>query len=423
MEHLRRLFSLGVGVPRILLPSAGIDLHKWAVVACDQYTSQPEYWTEVEALVGDAPSTLRMIFPEIYLSEGSGRIERIHSEMENALSGGVLAPAREGWMLVRRDTESGSRLGLVLTVDLEKYDFLPDSDTPIRPTEGTILSRIPPRVAIREGGALELPHIMLLADDPQYTLIEPIYAKRDALQPCYDIPLMMRGGRLRGWFVPPDLLDGFADALEALWSDGNGLLFAVGDGNHSLATARQCWLNLRDTLDDTQRETHPARFAMTELVNLHDPALRFEPIHRVLFGVPPQETIDRFLQTANDTGLRPVLRAPGRGEDGLCFCWAEEECALAFTGRGDAMPLEVLQAFLDEVAASRDDADLDYIHGEAALRELSSRPHALGVLLRGMEKDALFPEIRENGVLPRKAFSMGDAHEKRYYMEARKILP
>lgn len=422
METTAMFAALGVAVPEIYLPAPAVDSFRWAVVACDQYTSQPEYWREVEETVGGAPSTLRLTFPEVYLREEASRIADIHRDMASYLRDGVFAPPRQGMVLVARETEHGTRLGLVLAVDLEQYDFMPGATCAIRPTEGTILERLPPRMRIRQGGALELPHVMLLADDPDMSLIAPLYQARETLEPCYDVALMMGGGRLRGWWAPEAAYPGIAQALAACRERGNGLLFAVGDGNHSLATARQCWLEIREGLSGQERANHPARWALVEVVNLHDEALHFAPIHRVLFGVNPIEAMAAWEKAAYEAGLAPQMHPEESGQAGLKMLSTQGEMPMAY-GRTESLPLAALQAFLDEYLRQHPQASIDYIHGDDAIRTLCRQPDTLGFLLEGMEKNQLFPYIAKQGVLPRKAFSMGEAHEKRYYMEARRIVP
>ena len=409
--------STGILPGEILLPRVGTDLSRWAVVACDQYTSQPDYWQAVEEYVGEAPSTLKIVFPEIYLSEGEARIRHIQAEMQSYLEGGTLQTAvRDGFVLVERTTPSGVRPGLVALLDLEQYDFLPGSKTLVRATEGTILERIPPRVKIRTGAPLESPHVMVLLDDPARTVIEPLLAERDQLRPLYDFELMQGGGHLRGWAVEGARVAGVADALEALLAQSDGLLAAVGDGNHSLATARQCWLNLRGTLSEAERATHPARYALVELNNLHAPALVFEPIHRVLFGVDAQAVREDFARWCASRGASV--------SEGGEIVWidASGERGVRLENAPSPLPVAVLQAFLDEWLAGHSGAEIDYIHGADVVRSLAERPDALGILLQPIDKGSLFPAIRQGGVLPRKTFSMGEAFEKRYYMECRKIL-
>ena len=409
--------SLPILPAEILLPREGVDPARWAVVACDQYTSQPDYWHAVEALVGSAPSTLKIVFPEVYLSEGEARIQRIQSEMRQYLADGTLVPAvTDGFVYLERTTPSGVRPGLVVRLDLEAYDFTPGADVPVRATEGTILSRIPPRVKIRTGAPLESPHVMVLLDDPDCTVIEPLGANKAALRPLYDFELMQGGGHLTGWAVEGDATTGVLQALDALFARSGGFLAAVGDGNHSLATARQCWLNLRDTLPEAARANHPARYALVELNNLHAPALVFEPIHRVLFGVDPLDVQERFADWC-----------AGRGaalEDGAEITWVtgEGETGARILHAPNPLSVAVLQPFLDEYLAAHPGAEIDYIHGADVVRQLAQRRDALGILLTAIDKRALFPAIRQGGVLPRKTFSMGEAFEKRYYMECRRIL-
>ena len=398
----------------ILLPQTGIDLERWAVVACDQFTAQPEYWRKARALVGEVPSALRLILPEAWLSEGEARTPAIHRAMEDYLERGLLVPAvKDGFVLVERRTPAGVRPGLVAALDLEAYDFTPGSKSLIRPTEGTVLERVPPRARIRAGAPVELPHVMMLIDDPGDTVIGPLYAQRDGLRKLYDFELMLGGGHLRGWAVEGGDVRGVFDAVDALAARADGLLYAVGDGNHSLAAARQCWLDLRGTLSEAEREDHPARFALVELVNLACPALEFEPIHRVLFGVDAVALMDEYRAYLKENGAYQ-----GEGDDLVAFDGAGHEWGLKSTEH----PLRLLQAFLDGYLARHPGARIDYIHGEDALRALVNRPDSMGIMPRAFDKSELFGYIRSHGVLPRKTFSMGEAAEKRYYMEARRII-
>ena len=398
----------------ILLPKAGIDLTKWSVVACDQFTAQPDYWERAEALVGDAPSALRLTLPEVWLSESEARIPAIHAAMKEYLASGVLETAvRDGFVLIERTTASGVRPGLIVALDLECYDFSRGSASLIRATEGTVLSRVPPRARIRAGAPVELPHVMMLIDDPACTVIEPLLARRETLRELYDFELMLGGGHLRGWAVEGEAVKPVFEAIDALNAKADGLLYAVGDGNHSLAAARQCWLDIRKTLTPEQRETHPARCALVELVNLSCPALQFEPIHRALFHVDPEALMAEY---------RAYLAAEGADEgegDDLIAFGADREWRFKST----LHPLRRLQAFLDGYLENHPEAEIDYIHGSDALRRLiDGRDDALGFMPRAFDKGELFGYIRAWGVLPRKTFSMGEAEEKRYYLEARRIL-
>ena len=454
----------------IYLPAEGIDLRRWAVVACDQYTSQPDYWRRVEAYVGTRPSTLHIVQPEIDLARAGARIPAIHRAMREYLSNGTLVRAvRNGFTLTERTTASGARLGLVAAVDLEEYDFTPGSGAMVRATEGTIRERIPPRLRIREGAPLECPHVMLLLDDPARTVIEPLHARLRETAPLCDFELMENGGRLRVWGVEGNALAPVSDALSALWERSDGFLYAVGDGNHSLATAKARWDALKPALSPGEAQTHPARYALAEIVNLHSPALAFEPIHRVLFGADMEDLVSAYRahlasrgmkltaveplsSRASGTkpaepssscacGMKPAEPSsfpasgmkPAEPSSSACGMTPTDEAELTFvSGNARAsyrvgnpenpLPVAVLQPFLDEYLHSHPAARIDYVHGAAAVESLCQTPHTTGVLLPAIDKSALFPAVRQGGALPRKTFSMGEPDEKRYYMECRKIL-
>ena len=399
---MTQLTAIGVCVPDILLPQ-GVDAAKWACIACDQYTSQPEVWLETEKIVGDAPSTLRIVLPEVWLDEADARIPAIHAHMRQYLST-VLTRSVHGFILTARTTQSGCRKGLMLAIDLEQYDFSQGSRSRVRATEGTILSRIPPRQKVRRGAPLESPHVMLLIDDRECTLIEPLYDRLHTAQPLYDAELHQGMGHLTGWAVQDaEGLAAVENALLALdAARGDAPLFAVGDGNHSLATAKACWEELKSTLSPEAQTNHPARYALVEVVNLYDPALTFAPIHRVLTGVDPE-------------ALRPLLRAASDGSTA---------CATLVTPQGEetlpGLPVHVLQPLLDAYLADHPDAAIDYVHGDDAARALGQRPGSCSLLLTTLDKLALFPAVAL-GPLPRKAFSMGQANEKRCYFECRAL--
>lgn len=398
----------------ILLPREGIDLSKWAVVACDQFTAQPEYWQAVERIAGDAPSALRVTLPEIWLSEAEARIPAIHRKMREYLNAGIWQTGvRDGFVLTCRKTGTGPRPGLMVCLDLDQYDFNPGSKSLIRPTEGTVASRVPPRARIRAGAPVELPHVMMLIDDPGHTVIEPLLERRSALRSLYDFELMQSGGRLRGWAVEGDDVKAVRSAIHALRENCGGLLYAVGDGNHSLAAAKQCWLDLRKTLTPQQRENHPSRFALVELVNLACHALVFEPIHRVVFHTDAEALMSAYTAFLKASGVEV-----GEGDDLIAF-----DQTHTWRFKSEQHPLRLLQAFLDCYLEGHPEAEIDYIHGEEALRALVARGDAVGFMPRAFDKAELFPYIRSWGVLPRKTFSMGEANEKRYYLEARRILP
>jgi hypothetical protein len=398
----------------ILLPS-GIDLQKWAVIACDQFTSQPDYWAEAQETVGGAPSTLGMIYPEAWLSQGDARIPRIHQAMRQALKG-VLAPATDGFVLVARQVSTGVRLGLIAPVDLEKYDYAPGSKALIRPTERTIPERIPPRMKIRLAAPLETPHVLLLVDDPEMTLLEPMYLTREVLRPLYSFDLMLGGGHVDGWAVEGAALETVEAALSGLYGKCGGFLYAVGDGNHSLATAKACWEALRPRLSPKQIETHPARYALCEIGNLFDPSLIFQPIHRAVFGT-----------SGADLSLDFIMWCRGRGV-GVTACDESSaqmyllDAPVKLVNAPDIPPVAILQPFLDEWLASHPDASVDYIHGSDALESLRLKG-AAGVKLTAIDKYTLFPGVHAGGSLPLKSFSMGEARDKRYYLECRALIP
>lgn len=408
-----------LAVDDIYLPADGIDMHKWAVVACDQYTSQPEYWHEVEQLVGDAPSTLKLIYPEAFLSEGDARIDAINSEMARYLDEGVIQPRIHGFILTERECEYGARVGLIAPVDLEAYDFSVGSRSPIRATEGTILERIPPRVRIRRGAPIELPHIMMLLDDALRTVIEPLYEMRESLSKVYDFELMQGGGHIRGWAVEGEAVEFVLGAMKELRERCGDIFIAVGDGNHSLATARQCWLDMRDSLTPEQREQHPARYALCELVNLHSEALVFEPVHRVLFGADMGQVLRDFSAWCERGGMR--MERGARAGHVFRFVNGRSDMTVTVSDPRHAIDVGTLQSFLDEWVKLHPEVSMDFVHGEQALRELAAREDCCGILLQPMNKANLFPAVEQGGALPRKTFSMGEAHEKRFYLECRRI--
>lgn len=416
--------SMGIQPCDLLLPAAHVDATLWACVACDQYTSQPEYWQSVSDQVGDAPSCMKLVLPECYLAETAQRVPRIHEEMRRYAEDGTIEKrVADGFVLVERTTASGKRLGLVCAADLEQYDFT-GAKSLIRPTEQTITSRLPPRLIIRREAPLELGHIMLLVDDPQQSLLEPLYARRSELPLLYDFPLMQGGGHLRGWAVTADTdkADIF-DALTVL-RDQLGpepLLFAVGDGNHSLATAKARWEELKPTLTPEEQVNHPARYAMVEVENIHDEALNFEPIHRIVTGVDPNALLQDWCDYCRARGMT-VNGIPTEGEQQITVLFDGFELSVAIGSPDGPLPVSTLQTYLDDFLAHHDGAQIDYIHGDDVLRSLAEAPGAIGFLLPPLDKSAFFPAVQELGILPRKTFSMGHAHEKRFYMECRGIV-
>lgn len=453
--------KLGVKVPEILLPADGTDLTKWAVIACDQYTSQPDYWQSVREVVGQSSSTLNLIFPEIYLKEEDRdeRINNINKTMALYLEQGVLQPQKPGFILVDRSTpHTPSRKGLLLAVDLECYDYSIGSQSLIRATEGTVLDRIPPRVKIRENAPIEVPHIMVLIDDPEKTLIESLYARKDHYRKLYDFDLMQGGGHITGWKVEDEeSLAMAANALEKLVGDvsqigdvsPSPLLFAVGDGNHSLASAKAHWENVKSSLKQCQQsqpqpaETsggipeHPSRYALVEVVNVHDDGLVFEPIHRVLFGIDRTKIQDQLIKAARriqlDTEIQlfdskeAVGAAMEMTKGGIAFILEGDYGLLTVKNPASSLEVGSLQSILDELVkisletGSVTNIEIDYIHGDQVVTELGSKAGSMGFFLPVMNKRDLFRTVKADGVLPRKTFSMGEAEEKRYYLECRCI--
>jgi hypothetical protein len=420
------LSECGVIAPEILLPE-NTAYDRWAVIACDQFTQDRAYWNMVEQTVGGAPSTLHITLPEIDLALADVRVPRIRTMM-NAYRQRVLTRRFTGFTLVRRTFGAKVRNGLVLAVDLERYDYAKGSQSLIRATEGTIVERLPPRMKIRRGACLECPHIMLLIDDPEKTVIEPLFEHADQLEKLYDFELMMGGGRAEGWGITDASHQAaIARALAKLAEperqkrrygdayDGQPLLFAVGDGNHSLATAKACWEELKPSLSQRERETHPARFALAEVCNLHDAGLHFEPIHRIVLGVDPGRALEDF--------ARYLKENEGAGGTQSFAAMLGRESAKVVTARAPhALHAGSLQGWLDGYIANLDGAEVDYIHGEAEVRALAaSREDALAFLLPAIDKNSLFAGVMRDGALPRKTFSMGEAREKRYYLECREI--
>lgn len=410
----------------ILLPDfSQTDGTRWATVACDQYTSEPAYWQAADALVGDAPSTLRMILPEVYLHEANERIPKINSTMSQMLHR-VLQNYPHAMIAVSRTQSNGTvRRGIVGAVDLECYDYRAGSHSLIRATEGTVLERIPPRVAIRRDAPLELPHAMLLIDDPEQTVIEPILAACEPHKPLYCFDLMLGGGSIRAHLLSDTEQETVKLALKALITpqalterygsaDAAPLLFAVGDGNHSLAAAKATYEEIKEKLGENAAKNHPARYALTEIVNLHDAALEFEPIYRVAFGVNPHALWDEFC--AFTTALHGTA-APQT----VCAIMQDGEYCCTVPHPVQQLTVGTLQAFLSDYTERHQTAKVDYIHGEEALRALAEKENAIGFLFEGMRKDELFRTVICDGALPRKTFSMGHAQDKRYYVECRKI--
>lgn len=434
MDLHAALARVGVRVPDILLPRSGTDLNAWAVVACDQFTSQPDYWQQVAEVVGDQPSALNLIFPEVYLDEPDPerRIASINAAMRRYVADGLFESKPATMVLVRRETSHGAvRWGLMLALDLEHYSWESGARTLIRATEGTILDRLPPRVQVREDAAIELPHIMVLISDDGGRVIEPLATDTHRLTQLYDSELMLGGGRVTGWAVnAADDLSKVAAALGALRAKldpENPLLFAMGDGNHSFATAKSIWENIKSSLTADQFENHPARYCLVELENIHDPGLEFEPIHRVLFGIE-RAVFERALATqcadfsrTATTDLADVLAQIEHQEDQrFGYVDADGVAVYVLDAPAASIAAGTLQRVIDSLV-DQGAADVDYIHGADVTDELGRRSGNLGLLLPSVPKDAFFASIVADGALPRKTFSLGEAEDKRYYLEARRL--
>ncbi len=392
----------------ILLPEC-VNMEKWSVVACDQYTAQPEYWNGVAEFVGDSPSTLNLVYPEAFLSEGDARIEKINNAMKDYLSKNIFSPLKSSLIYVERTMNSGKiRRGVVGAVDLEEYDFSKGSKSAIRATEGTIIERIPPRVKIRENAPLELPHVLLLFNDENDYIIGRI----EKTKPLYDFDLMEGGGHIAGWHISGDDADAILGRIEKFSKTApDNLVFAVGDGNHSLATAKTCWENLKKTLSEEEQKNHPARFCLVEIENIHDKALEFEPIHRVVFGV----SLDQMLADLGEY-YETSEYVSGISQELVLVSGKRTETVQVLNPSSN-LTVGTLQKFLDDKGY-----DLDYIHGDDVVRKLSDRSDAVGFILPCPKKSELFETVILDGALPRKTFSMGEANEKRFYLEAKKIV-
>ena len=407
----------------ILIPQ-GIDFTKWSVVACDQYTSQPEYWKEVEDIVADAPSSLNITFPEVYLAEGDKRIEKINKTMHSYIKANLFKTYPQSLIYTERRIGNKVRKGIVGAVDLEEYDFQKGSQSQVRATEGTVLERIPPRVKIRENAPLELPHVMLLIDDSKCEIIESLANLKAGMEKLYDFDLMQGGGHLSGYLIPDNTADNIISQLEALSQQENfnkrynitgkkPLTYAVGDGNHSLATAKTCWENLKHNLSPEEIKNHPARYALCELENVHDSALEFEPIHRVVFNVNPKDLLENMKRFYK-------ISAGGNNAQKIDYITEKGEGSIYIENPKSQLAAGTLQEFLDEYLKTHS-GTIDYIHGDNVCRKLGSKPGNIGFLLPSMEKSQLFLGVIKDGALPRKTFSMGEAFEKRFYFEAKMI--
>lgn len=408
----------------ILLPK-NADMTKWSVVACDQYTSEPEYWSDVEKIVGDSPSTLQLTLPEIYLEESDveKRIENINSNMEKLLNEDFFKEYKDSMIYLERTQNDGKvREGLMGIVDLEGYSYEVGSNTPIRATEKTVIERIPPRVKIRENASLELPHIMILIDDDKKEIIESLKTKVTEEDVVYDFDLMKNGGHIKGYLLNNETMDEVDERLKCLADkdyfenkygvkDKGILLFAMGDGNHSLATAKACYENLKKEIGEKALSSK-SRYALVELVNLHSDALEFEAINRVIFNTDKDKLLNSLKEyyTINKEGNGQEFRVV---TDSIDEAWYIENPK-------SNIAVGSIQMFLDDYLKDNV-GKIDYIHGEDVTKSLASKDNNVGFIFDAMAKEDLFKTVILDGALPRKTFSMGHANDKRYYLEARKI--
>lgn len=402
-----------VKVPKILLPKKGIDMEKWATIACDQFTSTPEYWERLVAFVGDSPSTLKLTCPEIYLSRDvSGEVKKVQAEMRKYLDEGIF-DEREGFVLVERQVGKDYRIGLMAAIDLDAYDWH-RVRTPIRATEDTLMERLPVRISIRKGAEIEAPHAIILMDDREKDIIEPLYAARDGFEKLYDFELNMGGGHIRGWLVPrlreQEILDKIAALntpelqIEKYGSDA-GIMLAVGDGNHSVATAKVCYEELKQSLTGEQQKTCPARYMLVELVNLHGGGMEFSPIHRY-FKVRDDEFVAKLKASLYGDGRLKIMY---KGGEEYIKCPENAGTAITEIQR-------LVEAYIKETGA-----EIDYVHDVIHLKECVDKSDGMGIVMPAFSRSDLFGYVVNVGNLPKKAFSIGEAEHKRYYLECRKI--
>lgn len=410
----------------ILIPQ-NIDFTKWSVVACDQYTSELGYWQDVKDIVSGSPSTLNIIFPEVYLEDGNSeeRIEKINAVMEEYLSDSLFREYKDTLIYVKRTQSDGKvRHGIVGKIDLEEYDFSKGSQSKVRATEGTIIERIPPRQRIRINAPLEVPHILILIDDREKTVVEPLEAQAESFEKLYDFDLMKNSGHIEGYRVTEQAKNNILSAIEKLGDktafeqkygvkDKGVLMFAAGDGNHSLATAKTCWDTIKKELSLEEIENHPARYALVELMNIHDSALEFEPIQRVIFDTDPEKLLTALADHYNAS-------YEDNGGQRIDYTYQGNEGSIYITETSSNLPVGTLQKFLDEYL-TENGGKIDYIHGNDVVRMLAKEPDTIGFMVDAMEKNDLFATVIKDGSLPRKTFSMGEAADKRFYLECKKI--
>ena len=427
-----KLASCGMAVPEILMPEKGIDHSKWAVIACDQFSSDKEYWENVKHHVSNSPSTLNLILPECYLVESDTRVPEINKTMRSYLDKGILKQAGKGFVYLNRSTPwVQSRRGLMVALDLEDYSYEKGVECQIRPTEGTVLERLPVRAAIRQNAVLDIPHILVLFDDPEDKIFSLLEEKKIEMTELYNFDIPENGGHLNGLMASDAaLIEKLADLFTELKAESD-FLFAVGDGNHSLGAAKQLWEKIKKEGGEDIMN-HPARWALVELENIHDSGLNFEPIHRVLFKLDTEsfmkelkafsgftvkeaDSLDSMKELVNGLSSKAGMHGTGILLDGKHYLLEMENSSVSLAS-------EAFHAFLDPWLKKNEETEIDYIHGDDVLTDLSSSKGNIGFYLPGIDKSSFFSQISAKGPMPRKTFSIGEAEEKRYYLESRKII-
>lgn len=408
----------------ILLPK-NTDMTKWSVIACDQYTSEPEYWKEVEGIVGNEPSTLKLTLPEIYLnnSDVNEKIAKIDDYMNELVNQDFFTEYKDAMLYIEREQSDGKvREGLIGIIDLEAYSYESGSQSLVRATEKTVIERIPPRMKVRENALLELPHIMILIDDEKKQIIENLKNTVNDSDKLYDFDLIKNGGHIKGYKLNNSTIENITKQIEALGEkeyfekkynvkDKGILLFAMGDGNHSLATAKACYEKIKETMSEEEYLNNPARYALVELVNLHSEALKFEAIHRVIFDTNPEDLLselNKYYELSDSEGQE------------FEYITNKENKKLYIKNPKSNIAVGSIQLFLDEYLKNHE-GTIDYVHEEDVTKDLGSKENNIGFLFKPMAKEELFRTVILDGALPRKTFSMGHSNDKRYYLESRKI--
>ncbi len=429
MNNIKSRFAkMGIKLPEILIPR-DVDMQKWTVVACDQFSSEREYWNKTTDIVGNSPSTLNLILPECFLEDNdrTERVKKINSSMHSYIEKDIFKKLKPGFLIVDRKTPfASSRKGIMISVDLEHYSFDKESKSLIRPTEGTVLERIPPRVEIRENAPLDIPHIVLLINDKKRAVIENTFNYSDSFEEVYDFDLMQNGGQIKGYHISDkNNLEKICSAFENL-AEENELLFAVGDGNHSLATAKEIWNRLKLCGVD---EEHPARYALVEVTNIFDDGIKFEPIHRVLFNIDKnhffyflkENTLSEIIFLNSETEMKQAIYEDSK-EHRIGFIHDKNWGYIGITQPEKKLTYEVIQNFIDIYLNKNRDVGIDYIHGDRSVYELGGSENNLGLYLTSLNKSEFFNMITTDGALPRKTFSLGEALEKRFYLESRHLI-